>query len=163
VTREYPERPVVGVGAVIYLTRVEAAQIGVDNAPDCGVVLIKRRYEPLAGQWSLPGGTLEVGETLEAAVVRELLEETGLRVEAGPVIDVFDRIMLDASRRVQYHFVLVDYLCRVSGGRLEAGSDAVAAVIADPSQLAPFDLTDKALQLIARGVVLAGEGSREKR
>jgi hypothetical protein len=64
---------------------------------------------------------------------------------------------------VQYHFVLVDYLCRVSGGRLEAGSDAVAAVIADPSQLAPFDLTDKALQLIARGVVLAGEGSREKR
>jgi 8-oxo-dGTP diphosphatase len=155
VTREYPERPVVGVGAVVYVTRTEAMQIGVDDGPERGVVLIKRRHEPLAGQWSLPGGTLEVGETLEAAVARELLEETGLRVGVGPVIDVFDRIMLDADLRVQYHFVLVDYLCRVSGGRLEAGSDAAAAVIADPSQLAPFDLTQKARDVIARAVALA--------
>ena len=78
--RIYPSRPIVGVGAVII--------------DDGRVVLIKRRYEPLAGQWSLPGGTLEVGETLEAGVAREMLEETGLEVEVGPVIDVFDRILL---------------------------------------------------------------------
>ena len=154
-SREYPERPVVGVGAVVYLTRGEAERVGVAGAPDSGVVLIKRHYEPLAGQWSLPGGMLEVGETLAAAVARELLEETGLVVEVGPVIDVFDRIMLDAGQRVQYHFVLVDYLCRIAGGRLDAGTDAAAVVIADAAQLAPFDLTQKALEVIARGVELA--------
>ena len=164
-TREYPDRPVVGVGAVVYVTGGEAARLGVIEAPERGVVLIKRRYEPLAGQWSLPGGTLEVGETLEAAVTRELQEETGLVVEVGPVIDVFDRIMLDSDRRVQYHFVLVDYLCRVAGGRLEHGTDAAAVVIADVGQLTPFDLTQKALEVIARGMELAndkGEGRRQK-
>ena len=156
--RQYPERPVVGVGAVVYVTGAEAARLGVIEAPERGVVLIRRRYEPLAGQWSLPGGTLEVGETLDAAVARELLEETGLVVEVGPVIDVFDRIMRDADRRVQYHFVLVDYLCRAAGGRLEHGTDAAAAVIADVGQLTPFDLTQKALDVIARGVALAENG-----
>ena len=153
--RQYPDRPVVGVGAVVYVTGAEAARLGVADAPDRGVVLIRRRYEPLAGEWSLPGGTLEVGETLAAAVARELLEETGLVVDVGPVIEVFDRIMLDAGRRVQYHFVLVDYLCRVAGGRLEPGTDAAAVIIADAAQLAPFDLTQKALDVIARGMELA--------
>ncbi len=156
--RQYPERPVVGVGAVVYVTRDEARRLGVADAPDRGVVLIKRRYEPLAGQWSLPGGTLEVGETLEAAVARELQEETGLVVEVGPVVEVFDRIMLDGDRRVQYHFVLIDYLCRIAGGRLEHGSDAAAVVIADVGELAPFDLTQKARDVIARGVALAENG-----
>ena len=112
--RKYPPRPVVGVGAVI---------IHEDR-----VVLIKRKYEPLAGQWSLPGGTLELGESLEAGVAREVHEETGLDVEVGPVVEVFDRILLDAQGRVQYHFVLVDYLCRPVGGHLQAGSDVDAAV-----------------------------------
>ena len=156
--RQYPERPVVGVGAVVYVTGAEAARLGVGDAPERGVVLIKRRGEPLAGQWSLPGGTLEVGETLEAAVARELQEETGLVVEVGPVIDVFDRIMLDSDRRVQYHFVLVDYVCRVAGGRLEHGTDAAAVVVADAGQLAPFDLTQKALDVIARGLALVEKG-----
>ncbi len=153
--RQYPERPVVGVGAVVYVTGAEAARLGVGDAPERGVVLIKRRDEPLAGQWSLPGGTLEVGETLEAAVARELQEETGLVVEVGPVIDVFDRIMLDAGQRVQYHFVLIDYLCRIAGGSLAHGTDAAAVVVADVDQLAPFDLTQKALDVIARGLALA--------
>ena len=107
--RKYPPRPVVGVGAVI--------------VHDDRVVLIKRKYEPLAGRWSLPGGTLELGESLEAGVAREIVEETGLDVEVGPVVEVFDRILLDAEGRVQYHFVLVDYLCRPIGGHLLAGSD----------------------------------------
>jgi len=160
--RQYPERPVVGVGAVVYVPGAEAARLGVVDPPERGVVLIKRRYEPLAGQWSLPGGTLEVGETLEAAVACELLEETGLVVEVGPVIEVFDRIMRDADRRVQYHFVLIDYLCRISSGRLEHGTDAAAAVIADVSQLAPFDLTQKARDVIARGVEIAEDSGSGK-
>ena len=96
-SRQYPERPIVGVGAVI-----------VDEGK---VLLIRRRYEPLKGEWSLPGGMVEIGETLESALMREMLEETGLRVDVGPVVEVFDRIMRDEQQRVRYHFVLVDYLC----------------------------------------------------
>jgi len=153
VTRLYPPRPVVGVGAVVYVT----AGAGVPAAGS-GVVLVKRRYEPLAGQWSLPGGAVEIGETLEAAVAREVAEETGLRVEVGPVVEVFDRIMLDDDRRVRYHFVLVDYLCRVAGGGLSAGSDAEEVAIADPDALEGFALTEKALSVIARGVAMARTG-----
>jgi 8-oxo-dGTP diphosphatase len=139
-SRQYPDRPIVGVGAVI----VDAGK----------VVLIRRRYEPLAGQWSLPGGTLEVGETLECGAAREVLEETGLQVEVGPIVEVFDRIMLDEERRVQYHFVLVDYLCRPVGGTLQAGSDVDAAVLVAPTSLGDYDLTEKASAVIARGLEL---------
>jgi 8-oxo-dGTP diphosphatase len=139
-TRQYPERPVVGVGAVII--------------QDGRVLLVKRRYEPLAGRWSLPGGMLELGETLEAGLMREMQEETGLDVAVGPVIEVFDRIMLDEEKRVQYHFVLVDYLCWPSGGTLRAGSDVEDAVFVDRDDLAPYDLTDKAQAVIVRAFQL---------
>jgi 8-oxo-dGTP diphosphatase len=154
--RSYPPRPVVGVGAVVYVSAADAAALGLP----AGVVLIRRRYEPLAGEWSLPGGAVEVGETLHVAVVREVAEETGLAVEVGEVIEVFDRIMFDDQQRVQYHFVLIDYLCRPIGGRLVAGSDAADITIADPAALAPWGLTAKATSVIARGVALAEE--REK-
>jgi 8-oxo-dGTP diphosphatase len=136
--RKYPPRPVVGVGAVI--------------AHDERVVLIKRKYEPLAGQWSLPGGTLELGESLEAGVAREISEETGLDVEVGPVVEVFDRILLDAGGRVQYHFVLVDYLCRPIGGRLQAGSDVDDAVWVAQSDLSNYHITGKATAVIERAL-----------
>ena len=139
-TRQYPERPIVGVGAVI----VDAGK----------VVLVKRRYEPLAGRWSLPGGTLELGETLEAGAAREIHEETGLLVDVGPIIEVFDRIMLDEARRVRYHFVLVDYLCRPVSGALQAGSDVDDAVLVAPVSLGAYDLTDKARAVIARALEL---------
>jgi 8-oxo-dGTP diphosphatase len=142
-TRQYPARPVVGVGAVILR--------------DGQVVIVKRRYEPLAGRWSLPGGTLELGETLEAGVIREMREETGLDVDVGPVIEVFDRIMLDEERRVRYHFVLVDYLCWPVGGELRAGSDVDQAIFIDPTRLGPYALTEKAQAVIDRGVELARE------
>jgi ADP-ribose pyrophosphatase YjhB (NUDIX family) len=90
-----------------------------------------------------------------AAIAREVAEETGLVVDVGPVIEVFDRIMLDDRERVQYHFVLVDYLCRAAGGVLRTGSDATDIVVADPSALEPFRLTDKATSLIARGLEMA--------
>jgi len=155
--RAYPSRPVVGVGAVVLVSDEDRERIAYDAAlpPGGGVVLVRRRFEPLAGEWSLPGGTLEVGETLEAAVAREIAEETGLAVDVGPVVEVFDRITLDRDRRVQYHFVLVDYLCRPRGGRLRYGSDVSDAIIADPSALEPYGLTEKALSVIQRAVHLS--------
>ena len=142
-SREYPARPIVGVGAVILST----------DPP--GVVLIKRRYEPLAGRWSLPGGTVEVGESLEQALIREIAEETGLDIDVGPVVEVFDRILRDDDGRVRFHFVLVDYLCRPRGGRLQHGSDVDDAVVADPAKLDGFALTEKALAVIRRGLEMA--------
>jgi len=147
--REYPERPIVGVGAVI----VDAAK----------VLLIRRRYEPLKGQWSLPGGAVEVGEPLEHAVAREMLEETGLVVKVGPVIEVFDRIMRDDTKRVRYHFVLVDYLCWPHGGELRAGSDVDDAIWVDPDQLGPYALTEKATSVIQRAMTLLREAPRPAR
>ena len=140
-TRQYPERPIVGVGAVI--------------VRDGRVLLVKRRYEPLAGRWSIPGGTLELGETLETGVAREMQEETGLTIEVGPVIEVFDRIIVDADKRVRYHFVLVDYLCWPIGGALQAGSDVDEAVMVDPASLDQYDLTEKAREVIARALEVA--------
>jgi ADP-ribose pyrophosphatase YjhB (NUDIX family) len=136
--RSYPDRPVVGVGAVVLV--------------DGRVVLVKRAHEPLAGEWNLPGGGVELGETLEAACAREVLEEAGLVVDVGPVIEVFDRIMYDEAQAVQYHFVLVDYLCRPVGGAMRRGSDASDVALADPADLAAYGLTQKALDVIAKGI-----------
>jgi 8-oxo-dGTP diphosphatase len=161
-SREYPSRPVVGVGAVVMVRPADRSAVGIDAAgPDRGVVLIRRRYEPLAGEWSLPGGAVEVGETLQAAIAREVLEETGLAVDVGPVIEVFDRIMLDPSERVQYHFVLIDYLCRPIGGRLTHGSDVSDVVVADAGALESYGLTDKARAVIASALALERAGSSE--
>ena len=148
-SRTYPNRPIMGVGAVI--------------VHEGKVVLVRRRFEPLAGQWSIPGGGVELGETLEACVVREMREETGLHVEVGPVIEVFDRITRDEDGRVRYHFVLVDYLCWPVGGELQPGSDVDDAVLADPSDLARYALTEKATLVIERALSLARETSRGAR
>lgn len=134
--RLYPARPIVGVGGVI-----------VDGGH---VVLIKRKYEPLAGRWSIPGGTLEVGEGLEEGVARELQEETGLIVRVGPVVEVFDRILRDEDGRVKYHFVLVDYLCLPVGGTLQAGDDVSEAEWVGFDGLEPYDLTAKATEVLRR-------------
>jgi len=140
-TRKYPDRPFVGVGGVI--------------VHDGRVVLVKRRFEPLAGQWSIPGGAVEAGETLEACVAREMIEETGFEVEVGPVVEVLDRITHDDQGRVLYHFVLIDYLCRPISGALRAGSDVAEAVLAEPSELPQYALTDKATAVIERALEMA--------
>lgn len=148
-SRQYPGQPIVGVGAVI----MEGGK----------VVLVKRRFEPLAGQWSLPGGRLELGETLEAGLAREMLEETGLEVEVGPVVDVFDRILLDPERKVRYHYVLIDYLCRPIGGSLNHGSDVAAAELVDPGDLDRYRLTPKATSVIEKAVDLSRAHLWQKR
>jgi 8-oxo-dGTP diphosphatase len=108
--REYPESPLVGVGAII----IEEGR----------VVLVKRGHPPLIGEWSIPGGVLEVGETLRAAAVREALEETGLTVETAELLGVFDRVLKDDAGRIRYHYVLIDFLCRRVSGTLKAAGDA---------------------------------------
>jgi ADP-ribose pyrophosphatase YjhB (NUDIX family) len=148
--RDYPERPIVGVGAVI-----------VDEQGR--VVLIKRGVEPLKGHWSLPGGAVELGETLDACVAREMVEETGLEVEVGPVIEVFDRIIVDDERRVRYHYVLVDYLCWPAGGALQAGGDVDEAILVDPDDLKQYNLTEKATAVITRALELARDAPRPAR
>lgn len=126
-SREYPERPIVGVGAVIF--------------DEGRVLLIERGHAPLKGEWSLPGGALELGETLEEGIRREVLEETGLIIDPLAIVEVFDRISRDADGRVQYHYVLVDYLCRVIGGSVACATDAADARWAARDELdsiAPF-------------------------
>jgi mutator protein MutT len=139
--RRYPERPYVGIGGII--------------VHEGRVVLVKRRYEPLAGQWSIPGGAVEAGETLDACLVREMAEETGFHVQVGPVVEVLDRITHDEEGKVLYHFVLIDYLCWPVGGELRAGSDVGEAVLAEPSELAQYQLTEKALSVIERALEMA--------
>lgn len=140
-TRKYPDRPYVGIGAVI--------------VHEGRVVLVKRRFEPLAGQWSIPGGAVEAGETLEACITREMAEETGFLVQVGPVIEVLDRITRDEEGRILYHFVLIDYLCWPVGGELQAGSDVAEAALAEPSELAQYELTEKATSVIERALEMA--------
>ena len=109
--REFPAAPLVGVGAVI----VQAGR----------VLLVQRGTEPARGRWSIPGGLIEVGESLSDAVIREVREETGLQVEPLELVELLDRIHRDGDR-VRYHYVIADYLCRVAGGTLHAASDADA-------------------------------------
>lgn len=112
--REYPESPLVGVGAVI----VD------DHREEKRVLLIRRGTAPLLGEWSLPGGVLECGETLREAVAREAREETGLVVETDEMLGVYERLIRDDEGRLRYHYVLIDFLSRPVGGDLNAGSDA---------------------------------------
>jgi ADP-ribose pyrophosphatase YjhB (NUDIX family) len=134
--RSYPERPVIGVGAIV-----------MDGDR---VLLIKRAHEPLKGQWSLPGGGVEVGETLEQATAREVREETGLDVEVGPIVDVIDRIARDTSGGVEHHFVLVDFVCRPSGGTLCCASDADAAEWVPLDALARYGVAEVTVAVIRK-------------
>jgi ADP-ribose pyrophosphatase YjhB (NUDIX family) len=138
--REYPDRPIVGVGAVIV------------DAERRRVLLVKRGAPPLLGEWSLPGGVVEIGETLRAAAEREALEETGLIVQAGEALEVLDRIIPGEHGRPQYHYVLIDFLCRVNGGELRAAADAADAAWAGESELEPFKLEKPALDVIRKAL-----------
>jgi 8-oxo-dGTP diphosphatase len=135
--REFPEIPLVGVGAIII--------------EDARLVLVKRAHPPLQAQWSIPGGVLEVGELMRQAAVREAREETGLTVEPGELLGVYDRIVRDADERVQYHYVLIDFLCRRVAGDLAAASDAAEVRWFGQEELAALNLAEDTLDVIQKG------------
>ncbi|HXA85070.1 MAG TPA: NUDIX domain-containing protein [Candidatus Dormibacteraeota bacterium] len=141
--REYPDRPIVGVAAVIVDQR--------------RVLLIKRGSPPLLGEWSLPGGVVELGETLRAAAEREAREETGLIVKAGEVLEVLDRIIPGKDTAPQYHYVLIDFLCNMHGGELHAGGDAADVSWASENELGKFKLEQPALEVIRKGFLAANQ------
>jgi 8-oxo-dGTP diphosphatase len=140
--REFPELPLVGVGAII----IEAAR----------VILVKRRHPPLQDEWSIPGGVLEVGELVREAAIREAREETGLTVEPGELLGVYDRVLRDADKRVQYHYVLIDFLCRRVAGDLAAASDAAEVRWFTREELPPLKLAEDTIDVIRKGFVKQG-------
>jgi 8-oxo-dGTP diphosphatase len=148
--REYPERPVVGIGGVV-----------IENGR---ALLIKRGTEPLLGQWSIPGGTLELGESLQQGVARELLEETGLEVQVLDMIETFDRIFLDPAApkaegraRPKYHYVIVDYLCERLAGEARASSDVTDIAFATEDELGKFQMTATATRVLLRAFAMDRE------
>ncbi len=145
--REYPERPVVGIGGVII--------------EDGRALLIRRGSEPLLGHWSIPGGTLEIGESLQEGVKRELLEETGLQVRVLEVIEVFDRIFPAEApapdgtpRGPKFHYVIVDYLCERISGEARAASDVTDVAFAREEELAQFHLTETATRVLRKAFAM---------
>ena len=136
--RSYPEQPIIGIGAVI-----------VDSGR---VLLVRRATEPLKGEWSVPGGMLELGEKLRDGVRREALEETGLTVEPGEVLDVVDSIFTDAEGRTEYHYVLVDYLCRPISGEATAGTDVSDVKWVSENELPAMGLRDSIQQVVRKGM-----------
>jgi ADP-ribose pyrophosphatase YjhB (NUDIX family) len=138
VKRRYPAGPVVGVGAIV----VKRGKI----------LLVRRGRAPLKGYWSLPGGVLRTGERLRDGVRREVREETGLEVEPLGVFEVFERILADGRGRTRYHYVLVDYLCRVQGGELRAADDAESARWVASKELGRYPMTEGTLEVIRRAM-----------
>ena len=142
-SREYPERPIVGVGGVV----IEQGR----------ALLIRRGREPLLGEWSIPGGTLEIGETLEEGVARELLEETGLEVRVLELIEVFDRIYVETTagtperqKGPRFHYVIVDYLCERVSGQAVAGSDVTDVAFVGEQDLGQYNLTETAMRILRK-------------
>jgi ADP-ribose pyrophosphatase YjhB (NUDIX family) len=136
--REYPEHPVVGVGAVV--------------VRDGKALIVKRAHEPRKGEWSLPGGLLELGESLQDAVRREIKEETSLDIDVGPIIETFDRVHRDDHGKIRYHFVIVDFLCWANGGDAAPGSDADGVAWVTPAEIDDYGINAHAKAVILRGL-----------
>ena len=134
--RRYPDRPFLGIGALIF--------------DGHSILLVERGHEPLKGWWSLPGGILETGETLVNGIRREVREETGLEVEPESIFEIFERIMPDAAGRTEYHYVLVDYICHVAGGELQAASDVSRAAWVREDDLRSYRITEGTLAVVER-------------
>jgi mutator protein MutT len=141
--REFSDHPLVGVGGVVI--------------SDGRVLLVRRGAAPLEGEWSIPGGLLEVGETLIAGVRRELLEETAIEVRVLELVDVFERIDLDVSGKARHHFVVLDYLCEARSGQARAGSDVTHVAWAARQELERYSLSEAATRVILRAFEMMRE------
>ncbi|MGO9516584.1 MAG: NUDIX hydrolase [Candidatus Korobacteraceae bacterium] len=139
--RSYPDHPIIGVGAVI----VSGGR----------ALFVRRATEPLKGEWSVPGGMLELGEKLRDGVRREVWEETGLVVEPGEVLDVFDSIFTDTEGRTQYHYVLIDYLCLPISGDAKAGTDVSEVRWVTENDLRALELKETIEQVVRKGMTRA--------
>jgi 8-oxo-dGTP diphosphatase len=144
--REYPESPLVGVGAIIVDRQHD------NHGDENRVLLIRRGQAPLLGEWSLPGGVLECGETLREAVAREVREETGLVVETSEMLGVYERLVRGDEGRMRYHYVLIDFLCRPVGGDLKAGSDAADVRWFTRGELPALNLAPDANDVVLKGL-----------
>ena len=134
--RRYPAKPILGVGGLVFDGDL--------------VLLVQRGNEPLKGWWSLPGGAVEAGERVEDAVCREVLEETNLEVRVVRFGEIFERIMPDAAGEIEYHYVLLDYVCEVCGGSLRAGSDSADVRWFSPEELKELPITSGTLEVVER-------------
>ena len=143
--RSYPVRPVPGVGALI-----------IENDR---ILLVERGREPLKGYWSLPGGAVETGERLEEALRREVREETGLEVDAVHMVEIFERIMADETGAVKYHYILIDYICRITGGMVQASDDASRAEWFTEDEIGALRITRGTPAVIAKAFVWARENA----
>ena len=142
-SREYPARPIVGVGGV--------------TIKDGQVLLIRRAHPPLQGEWSIPGGGLDTGETIIEGVRRELFEETGINVRVLSQIETLERIVLDQAGKVQYHYVILDYLCEMIDGDLRAGGDVTDAAWVRELELGAYRLSESASRVVAKAFTMARE------
>lgn len=138
--RDYPDRPFLGVGAII--------------AQDGRILLVRRRNPPLQNEWSIPGGIVETGETTKQAIVREVQEETGLLIEPVKLVEVFERIVHDDENRVQYHYVLIDYLCSVISGDPHATSDVTDLRWTAPEELESYAVRPETCAVICKALNL---------
>jgi 8-oxo-dGTP diphosphatase len=134
VQREYPQAPIVGVGAVVIR--------------DGQVLLVRRAHEPNRGQWSIPGGTVELGETMAQAAAREVWEECQVRVQAGEVVATFDLIKRDAQGRIQYHYVLMDLAARYISGEPVAATDALEVRWVTAAELDRLDVIPRLVPVL---------------
>jgi ADP-ribose pyrophosphatase YjhB (NUDIX family) len=144
VARRYPEHPIVAVGVLL-----------LDGER---VLLVRRARPPQAGRWTVPGGGVELGETLEAAAARELREETGLACALGPVVEVLDRVVRDGDGKIEFHYVILDFLGTRPTGELRVGSDAGEARWVTLAELAGLDTTDGLEPVIRRALAMRDGG-----
>jgi 8-oxo-dGTP diphosphatase len=143
IPREYPPTPLIGVGAVI-----------IQNGQ---VLLVRRAKPPSQGEWSIPGGLVHVGETLVQAVAREAFEETGYVVEPVTLVELLERIFPDETGRIRYHYVLADYYCKITGGSLEAGSDASEARWVDVDEMLGLGVAEITMSVIRKAMSEIGK------
>ncbi len=141
--REYPDQPVIGVGGIIFHDR--------------SVLLVKRAQEPGLGQWSLPGGAVELGETLVDALRREILEEVSIEVEIGGLVRVLDKILYDREEKVQFHYVIADYWGWLVSGKARAYSDISDARFVEIDRIREMNIHEE-----VETTILMGLGMREK-